>query len=847
MKSYIVALLAVGATAMTHSAGYGMADRDIPERAHSDAVMASPKEVGKMQDWVRSVFQTAEKTEQVRSPKIILRRQDYDALGYGQSCVGTPLIIGKQEYHHGLGTHANSEILVKLPAGAKKFDAVVGVNNDLATASGKPSVEFSVEIGGTEVLHTPTLYGNSKAAAVSVDIPAGTDEIVLKVGATPDGQSWDHADWADARLTMQDGTVLWLDEGAGTGLLPESELPFSFKYGGVSSDELLKTWKKTVNIAKHEDAVEYRVEWRDSKTGLCITAVATALNQYPAVDWVVYFENMGSADTPIIEDIQTLDMKLSTVGKQKPAVLHRINGDQGGEGTFAPYDTRLDPGQVINMAPMGGRSSSHSAFPFFNFEYNNTGFIAAVGWTGQWSASFDRSNSGETRVRAGMELTHLLLHPGEKIRSPRILLMSWSGDIQRAHNQFRRMMLFHYMPKSNGRPPRLPISLQCWDRYWSRPGMASEEAQTAEAKFAHDIGCDTLWVDAAWFPPDFGSGVGNWYPKPNDFPNGLRPVSDVCHKLGMDFLVWFEPERVAANTQIATEHPNYVFGGEKGGLFKLNDPEARQWMTDLLVQRIKEYNIDVYRQDANIDPLGFWRQNDAPDRQGITEIRYIEGMYTMWDDLRKRCPGLIIDNCSSGGRRIDFETCMRSIPMWRSDTGCGSGHSSWNQSQSYGLGLYIPLHEVAGWAPEPYETRSAATAGALCQWGFREDGFPVDQAKAALAEVKLDQKYWYGDFYPITDCSIADNQFMAYQFHRADLNEGLILAFRRKECRNMGIIAALQGLDKSTTYTFEFIDDTYRKTVRKISGKEIASKGLDIRLPKPGSSLVIRYKPVAGN
>ena len=93
---------------------------------------------------------------------------------------------------------------------------------------------------------------------------------------------------------------------------------------------------------------------------------------------------------------------------------------------------------------------------------------------------------------------------------------------------------------------------------------------------------------------------------------------------------------MAKGTQIANEHPEFVHGGAAGGLFKLDDPVARRWMTDLLLKRIEEYGLDWYRNDFNMDPLETWRHNDAPDRQGMTEIRYVEGLYAMWDELA--CP-----------------------------------------------------------------------------------------------------------------------------------------------------------------------------------------------------------------
>jgi alpha-galactosidase len=817
-----------------------MKESDIPLGVPNDFVSASHEEIANVENWANDAFELTENGP--GNVKVDLKRQDYDRLGYGVSCVGGPLQIGEKVYQHGLGTHANSEILVTLPKGAKRFEATVGVNKDDATDVGTPTVQFIVEVHGKELLRTPTLTGKTAPVPVKIDLDDSMKEITLKVDCTPDGPSFDHANWADARILMNDGSVQWLDS-VKSDLMSRGELPFSFAYGGVSSNELLSTWQKSSSTRRTEDAVERTVEWTDPKTGLRVTAVVKTFKAYSAVEWVLYFENTGKSDTPILEAVRALDLSLNTP-QSRPATLHRIMGDGCDRDCFAPYDTAVGEGQKIEMAPVTGRSSS-VAFPFFNFQSGNNGLIAAVGWTGQWSASLDRSVSGITSLKAGMELTHTILYPGEKIRTPRILLMPWKDDIMRAHNQLRRMMLFHYMPKENGRPARLPISLQCWDRYWGRPGMASETRQISEAKFAHEIGCDTLWVDAAWFPPDFGSGAGNWFPKPTDFPRGLKPVSDVCHGLGMKFLVWFEPERVAKGTQIANEHPEFVFGGKEGGLFKMNDPTARQWMTDLLVDRLKSYGIDVYREDANIDMLPFWRQNDAPDRQGITEIRYIEGLYQMWDDIRSRCPGILIDNCSSGGRRIDLESCMRTIPMWRSDTGCGAGRADWNQSQTYGLSQYIPLHEVASWTSETYENRSSATAGALCEWGFLEPGFSKKDAQKALAEVQENQKYWYGDFYPITGYSIAPDRFMAYQFHRSDLDEGLVLAFRRKECRTVGMIVSLNALNPSSTYSLEFVDDSYKVRTRRVLGKDLISKGVELRIPKESGSVILRYKAIS--
>jgi alpha-galactosidase len=822
--------------------GLAMEDRDIPTAEPADSVMAPAAEIAEFHGWVLAAFLGQELPGAGDRVRLEVRRQDHNVLRFGESCMETPIKIGQRGFAHGLGTHANSEIAVTLPPGAKLFRAFVGIDSNYDTQGVRGSVQFSAEVDGKEAFRTETLRGGQEPLAVSADLPEGARELVLKVDATPDGAGWDQSDWADAQLVMADGSVRYLDENQPDPLLSPAAVPFSFTCGDRPSAELLATWRRSQEAKDLPDCTQQQITWTDEASRLRVTAVVRLFKQYPAADWVLYFENAGTADTPILSDIRALDVQVRTGNSKRAAVLHGLSGDVCGEQSFVPLDRPLEVGQSFALAPGGGRPSN-GAFPFFNLQYRDEGLLVGLGWSGQWAASFDRSPTGPTRLRAGMELAHLKLHPGERIRSPRILLMDWKGDPDVAHNRFRRLLLFHYVPRIDGRPARLPVVSQCFDRYsWSHPEWATEAGQIAAVKFAKEAGFDAHWFDAAWFEGGFPNGVGNWYPKPKEFPNGLKPVGDACHASGLKFVLWFEPERVAAGSQIARQHPEFVFGGEKGGLFKLNDPTARRWLTDLLSQRIGEYGIDIYRNDFNIDPLSFWRANDEPDRQGMTEIRYVEGHYEMWDELRAKHPGLLIDNCASGGRRIDLETISRSLPLWRSDTSCSPGHPDWNQSQSAGLCRYIPLHTACGWTPEPYDFRSSATGGAIAQWDYLNPDFPMDLAKATLAEAKADQKYWYGDFYPLTLCSVSPGDWMAYQFHRADLDEGLVLAFRRAQSPYTGLEVRLKGLNARQTYRLSFIDDAREVTKREMKGRELLD-GWELRMPERGTSLIVRYKP----
>jgi alpha-galactosidase len=821
------------------SVGLALEDAEIPVGPPQDAVMAGAIQIGEFQNWVNTAFAGSQPSTQEPVVRVELRRQDHSVLRFGQSCMETPIRIGTRTFEHGLGTHANSEIVLFLPPGAKQFHSFAGIDNNFDTDGKRGSAQFSVEIGGKEVFHTPTLKGGDAPVPVTVDLPADTRALMLKVDSTPDGPGFDQADWADARVLLENGKTVWAD----TDRIPfiAGGPPFSFVYDGVSSSKLLPTWKRNVTTKAGEGRIIHKIQWTDAKTGLRVEATVTTFERYQAAEWLLHFENTGSQDTPILENVQALDAQLRTGYHRKPTVLHQITGDVCGEKSFLPVDTIVEPGRPVTFAPEGGRPSNQT-FPFFNIQYGDEGLLTAIGWSGQWAARVERSATGPTRLQAGMELTHVRLHPGERIRSPRILVMPWKGDLLAAHNALRRLLLFEYVPKLNGRPLRLPVASQCFDRYsGSRPEWSTEAGQIRAIKATKELGCDTHWFDAAWFVGGFPNGVGNLFCKPQSFPNGLLPVSQAAHQQGLKFLLWFEPERVAAGSQIAREHPEFVFGGTNGGLFKLGDPAARHWLTDLLSQRITEFGVDVYRNDFNIDPLSFWRKADAPDRQGITEIRYVEGHYEMWDALRARHPGLWIDNCASGGRRIDLETLMRSAPLWRSDTGCGPGHADWDQVQALGLALYVPLSTACTWEPKAYTLRSAATGGSITQFDYLDDKFPMSQARAAMNEVKENQKYWYGDFYPLTQATVGTGAFAAWQLHRADLDAGIVLAFRRSECPYPVLQTGLHGINPKKRYTVEFSDKNRDKTHRTMTGRELISN-FEVRIFQPGTSLLVHYR-----
>src|SRR5208337_2531439 len=128
----------------------------------------------------------------------------------GRSVMNTPLKLGDLVFAHGIGTHANSEILVTLPEGAAKFEAECGIDNNYDTSGVHGSAVFSVEIDGRRRFESPVLRGSDHGMPIAVPIPAGAREMRLKVDTTADGPSYDQSDWADARVVLANGKELFL-------------------------------------------------------------------------------------------------------------------------------------------------------------------------------------------------------------------------------------------------------------------------------------------------------------------------------------------------------------------------------------------------------------------------------------------------------------------------------------------------------------------------------------------------------------------------------------------------------------------------------------------------------------
>jgi len=659
-----------------------------------------------------------------------------------------------------------------------------------------------------------------------------------------------------------------LDRFVEESFRPGASLPFSFTYRGKSSREFLNDWK----FERRENGIAFV-----SPDGLTAHVEIRTFPDFPAVEWLLSFENTAGEDSGLIEDVNALDIYVQaapfrTAGTQQYGALDNILYYNGGSDCkaddFIPCQEILHYISVreeMDFGSMLGRptSGSHGSFPYFNMKTLDQGVFFAIGWSGQWHMKL-RTRQHETpeagtsfRFTGGMPGVSTILYPGEKIRTARILLMPWKGEVEDAQNVSRRFMLKYHAPHVDGKPAVLPLSLGSWGHNAQR-NMAEIDL-TKESK----LPIDTYWVDAGWYGPagttcddpltnDWSDHVGWYSHDPSRYPNGLGEVGRYAHDNGMRFLLWLEPDRAVDGTPSQAANPgNYLDFPLMGNSHMLNlgKEEAYQWALDMLTEKIETYHLDVMRIDYNVGPLESWVHNDTENRRGMTEIRAVENFYRLWDELRRRFPHLLIDNCASGGRRLDFEANTRSVSLFRTDylcyADCGPAGM---QVQTAGLAPFVPLNGLSlqgetRW----YDFISCITAGMSISpervAAAVKDPDVMKQFSRMIDTLLRARPLLIGDFYLFTSATLNERDWFAYQVNQPETGKGFVVSARRTLCPMSMAAYNLKGLEAGGVYQLE--DAETGAILGEKSGRELMEDGLAVTLEQKASASLIFYTRIA--
>ena len=600
--------------------------------------------------------------------------------------------------------------------------------------------------------------------------------------------------------------------------------------------------------------------------GLHITFQKKELPALATRYWARSFRFDGAEKSAQLSEIFDADLVVALDGPyktphigflaEKPVFLTAYHGASSDEQDYRPEKTELVPGGRYTYSASGGRSCDGYA-PYFEISCGEDGVILGIGWTGQWTCSFELTEAG-VAVRSGIENADLYLLPGEELRTASYLVTEYDGGSMEGHNLFRRAVKELSVFGKGGRPQTGRFSAMTWGAM-PTDIMLEHIRGLREQEF----GVECFFIDAGWyghsekyskneFEGDWGEHTGSWNINPFHHPDRLEQVSRAAHAAGLELLLWFEPERARKGTDWVTQYPERMLhtgaDGEVDCLVDLGNEDARRMVFEMVSSTIRRLDLQCYRQDFNIQPLPYWRNNDAPGRSGITEIKYINGLYRLLDDLLEAFPRLYIDNCASGGRRNDFEMLLRAIPLWRSDYQCCfNARSDVTQAHGTGASALFPYSGtgINGSMADPYEIRSCyGTSLSAHNWWWSQEN-PVtatedaENLKQCIAEYKELRRFFSCDFYPLTPYSTENTVWCVWQYHAPETQEGCVIAFRREESDLAAGCFVLHGLRQDAVYTV-LCRDTGREST--LSGAALAADGLMISLPQKRSSIVYTYK-----
>lgn len=583
---------------------------------------------------------------------------------------------------------------------------------------------------------------------------------------------------------------------------------------------------------------------RNSVPGLRIES-----RSYPdhfATEWQLRLRAPNAGEPPLYENLKSADFEVA-VPVNAPVRLHWSKGSHSEPSDFEPKVEQLIAGKPFALESFGGRSSD-GVMPYFNLASENGGLIVAIGWTGDWKASFELQSDSTVRIIAGLKRSRFRLSPGEEVRLPSILAMEYRGEWIAGQNQFRRLMLEHFTPTNHPPMTLMPVGAGVHGIFPFNGTSEEKLVKLAADVAALKLPLDYYHLDAGWNEGGFPLGQGNSQADPIRFPNGLAPVGAAVRKTGMRFLAWFEPERAMRGTWLEREHPDWLLKPtgtperlryqERDGfhLLDLGSPKARQWAIESISEEITRSGLSFYRQDFNLYPAYFWHTDEKPDEAGLREIRHINGLYAFLDELARRHPDLILDNCAAGGRRLDIEMMRRCIVLWRSDSAWGKKEAFPEnvQAMTHGLSHWLPLHGLGAAATDDLALRSGMGACGSFSINYRDPKAVAALRKHLDTYLKVRPLY-SGDYYPLTPHSLEKSTWIAWQFHRADLGESLVQAFRRPDAASETLTVKLHGLDPQRRYEIANLN----------GGKEVRTasdllRGFDVTLhEKPAAAVFV--------
>ncbi len=338
------------------------------------------------------------------------------------------------------------------------------------------------------------------------------------------------------------------------------------------------------------------------------------------------------------------------------------------------------------------RGATNTAGQAYAFHY---------GWSGGHRMVAEELPDGRRQVQFG-HASGTETAPGTRFETAPLYAMHSVSGLNGCAVGFQRHLRDEIVPWPDPDRPR-PVHYNCWEAvYFDHSLPELKDIATRAAA----LGAERFVLDDGWFGErdDDTTSLGDWQVDPRKYPDGLTPLIDHVHELGMSFGLWFEPEMINRQSRTCRAHPDWVLGagdqilGRKQNVLNMALPELRDALFDSLSALLSAYPIDYIKWDHN-------RVLPMPD------AAQTRGTYALIDRLRAAFPKVEIESCASGGGRIDFGILSRTQRVWLSD----SNDALERLRIQHNAALFLPL-SVTGSHVGP---RHCHTSGRVLDIRFR--------------------------------------------------------------------------------------------------------------------------------
>jgi len=432
-----------------------------------------------------------------------------------------------------------------------------------------------------------------------------------------------------------------------------------------------------------------------------------------------------------------------------------------------------------------------------------------VAFSGNHRLSAERAFSGE-RLLLGGELLlpgEVALAADETYQSPWVFAGYGKGFDALASR-------FHAYLRARDRHPSSPrlVVMNVWEAVYFHHDL---DQLLELAKRAADVGVERFVLDDGWFGDrrDETRGLGDWVLSPEVWGGGrFRTLVDRVRSLGMQFGLWFEPEMVNLDSDVARAHPEWLLQvpgrlpveSRHQHVLDLTHPGAYARVRDQIVALVLEYDIDYIKWDHNRDLID---AGSTLSRRAGVHAQTL-ATYRLLDDIRAARPTIEIESCSSGGARVDLEILEHTDRVWASD--CIDARER-QQIQRWTAQLLPP--ELVG---SHVGSDRAHTTGRRLDLSFRAAtalfghfGIEWDLAEASDAET-TELASWVAYYKNVRELihtghtvrrSLEGGDLWLHGAIRPDQSEALYLLSLRERPPTWPVgIVRLAGLDRGRTY-----------------------------------------------